>query len=138
MDERRFEDLPAWQAGHAFALGVYRLTEGWQTEETPGLRADARGAAVTVPAKIANGWGGYDPEEPATGSHLVAQIEISRRALREAETLLLVGHERREDPALERLLALGEETRREIDRLVARLPEPEVAIDPFYPPFGEN
>lgn len=138
MDERRFEDLPAWRAGHAFALGVYRLTEGWPAAETPGLRADARGAAVTVPAKIANGWGGYDPEEPATGSHLVAQIEISRRALREAETLLLVGHERREDPALERLLALGEETRREIDRLVARLPEPEVAIDPFRPPFGEN
>src|SRR3712207_420665 len=95
MDEgRRFEDLPAWQAAHAFTLAVYRATDGWpdRERERDGLASQVRGTAVTVPAKIANGWAGFDPDEPATASHLVAQMSISRRSLREVETLLDVAH----------------------------------------------
>ena len=140
--ERRFEDLPAWQAARAFTMAVYRATDAWPASEREreGLASQVRGAAVTVPAKTANGWGGFEPDEPATASHLVAQTAISRRSLREAETLLHVAHglDLLDDAALEPLLAKAAEVRRRLDRMLDDLPEPEVEIDPFHSPFHDN
>ena len=53
---QRFEDLIVWQKGHPFVLGVYRLTAEFPREETYGLTAQLRRAAVSVPANIAEGF----------------------------------------------------------------------------------
>ena len=140
--ERRFEDLPAWQAAQAFTLAIYRTTNGWpeRERERDGLVSQIRGAAVTVPAKIANGWGGFDPDEPATAPYLVQQLSISRWALREAETLLHIAHglDLLGDATLAPLLAQAAEVRRLLDQLLDEVPDPEVEIDPFRPPFLDN
>ena len=50
-----FERLAAWQASHRLALEVYRATQGWPREEIYGLTSQARRAAVSVAANIAEG-----------------------------------------------------------------------------------
>jgi four helix bundle protein len=50
-----FERLAAWQASHRLALEVYRATQSWPREEIYGLTSQARRAAVSVAANIAEG-----------------------------------------------------------------------------------
>jgi four helix bundle protein len=50
-----FERLSAWQASHRLALEVYRATQGWPKAEIYGLTSQARRAAVSVAANIAEG-----------------------------------------------------------------------------------
>jgi four helix bundle protein len=50
-----FERLSSWQASHRLALEVYRATQGWPREEVYGLTSQARRAAVSVAANIAEG-----------------------------------------------------------------------------------
>ena len=45
-----------WQKAHAFVLKVYRSSRTFPKEETYGLRAQLRRAAVSVPANIAEGF----------------------------------------------------------------------------------
>jgi four helix bundle protein len=51
-----FEDLIVWQKAHAFVLNVYRVSRDFPREETYGLTAQLRRAAVSVPANIAEGF----------------------------------------------------------------------------------
>jgi four helix bundle protein len=53
---RSFEDLIVWQKAHAFVLNVYKLSRSFPREETYGLTAQLRRAAVSVPANIAEGF----------------------------------------------------------------------------------
>lgn len=53
---RTFEDLVVWQKAHAFVLKVYKLSKTFPREETYGLVAQLRRAAVSVPANIAEGF----------------------------------------------------------------------------------
>jgi four helix bundle protein len=53
---RSFEDLIVWQKAHAFVLNVYKTSRGFPREETYGLTAQLRRAAVSVPANIAEGF----------------------------------------------------------------------------------
>ena len=55
MEMMPFERLSAWQASHRLALEVYRATQGWPREEIYGLTSQARRAAVSVAANIAEG-----------------------------------------------------------------------------------
>ena len=50
-----FERLSAWQASHRLALEVYRATQSWPRQEIYGLTSQARRAAVSVSANIAEG-----------------------------------------------------------------------------------
>ncbi len=52
---KRFESLKAWQAAQALALAIYRATEAWPDHERFGLISQARRAAVSVSATIAEG-----------------------------------------------------------------------------------
>jgi four helix bundle protein len=50
-----FERLSAWHASHRLALEVYRATQSWPREEIYGLTSQARRAAVSIAANIAEG-----------------------------------------------------------------------------------
>jgi four helix bundle protein len=53
---QRFEDLVVWQKSHALVLRVYQATRKFPREETYGLTAQCRRAAVSVAANIAEGF----------------------------------------------------------------------------------
>ena len=66
------------------AADVYRLSRNWPKEEIYGLTSQARRAAASIPANIAEGYG-----RQSTASY--AQfLKISRGSLRELETHLLL------------------------------------------------
>ena len=53
---RSFRDLLVWRKAHEFVLAVYALTAGFPRQETYGLAAQMRRAAVSIPANIAEGF----------------------------------------------------------------------------------
>jgi four helix bundle protein len=50
-----FERLSAWQASQRLAIEVYRVTQRWPREEIYGLTSQARRAAISIAANIAEG-----------------------------------------------------------------------------------
>lgn len=79
-----YRDLLVWQKGMDLAAEVYRLSRQWPREEIYGLTSQARRAAVSVPANIAEGYG-----RQSTASY--AQfLKIARGSLRELEIHLLL------------------------------------------------
>jgi four helix bundle protein len=59
----RHEGLKAWQSAQVLVLEVYRVTATWPREERYGLVAQARRAAVSVAANIAEGSAKLGPRE---------------------------------------------------------------------------
>jgi four helix bundle protein len=54
-DGKRHERLKAWASCHELALAIYRLTKDWPTSEQYGLTSQARRAAYSASANIAEG-----------------------------------------------------------------------------------
>jgi four helix bundle protein len=50
-----YEKLKAWQSCHQLALSVYAATDRWPREELFGLTSQARRAAHSIAANIAEG-----------------------------------------------------------------------------------
>lgn len=50
-----YEKLRAWNASHEVVLDVYRATQSWPDNEKYGLTAQARRAAFSIAANIAEG-----------------------------------------------------------------------------------
>jgi four helix bundle protein len=50
-----YERLRAWELSHRLVLEVYRATESWPKREMYGLSSQARRAAFSIPASIAEG-----------------------------------------------------------------------------------
>jgi len=80
------KELIVWRKAMTLTLDVYRCTKGFPREETYGLVAQMRRAAVSIPSNIAEGRGRYSSREMskflvnARGSllELETQIEIAR------------------------------------------------------------
>jgi four helix bundle protein len=53
---KSFEQLIVWQRAHQFVLELYRFTENFPRTEVYGLVSQARRAAISVPANIAEGF----------------------------------------------------------------------------------
>jgi four helix bundle protein len=53
---RRFEDLSAWQKARVLTASVYRVTDSGSFARDFGLRDQARRAAVSIMANIAEGF----------------------------------------------------------------------------------
>ena len=53
---KSFTDLIVWQKAHAFVLQVYAATRAFPKEESYGLTAQLRRAAISIPANIAEGF----------------------------------------------------------------------------------
>jgi len=75
-------DLEIWNEGVDVVKATYRLTRTWPKEELYGLISQARRAAVSVPANLAEGLGRGTPKEMAR----FAQIALG--SLYELDTLV--------------------------------------------------
>src|ERR1041384_4312044 len=87
---KRYERLEAWQAAHQLVLATYRVTKSFPSDERYGLTSQARRAAFSVEANIAEGSGKKGPRKfrrflgIAVGSlselayifHLVKDLEL--------------------------------------------------------------
>lgn len=60
---RSFEELTVWKLARRWRQRVYEVSEGWPKREVYGLTAQVRGAAVSVTANIAEGYGRYHYQE---------------------------------------------------------------------------
>ena len=81
---KTFCDLTVWQKAHAFVLGVYRLSARFPSNETYGLSAQIRRAAVSVPANIAEGFKRRGRSDKAR------HMNIAESSLEEARYYLLL------------------------------------------------
>jgi len=59
----RHERFLAWQRAHQLALAIYEASKGWPSAERYGLTAQARGAASSAAANIAEGAARLGPRE---------------------------------------------------------------------------
>ena len=59
----RHHPLLAWQRSHALTIAVYRHTSTWPSHERYGLASQARRAAISVGATIAEGAAREGPRE---------------------------------------------------------------------------
>jgi four helix bundle protein len=53
---RSFRDLLVWQKAHDFVLCIYKFTNIFPKEEMYSLTSQLRGAAISIPANIAEGF----------------------------------------------------------------------------------
>ena len=60
---KSYRELVVWQRAVDLVEVVYRVTQTWPREETYGLTNQARRAAVSIPANIAEGQGRVSPKE---------------------------------------------------------------------------
>ena len=79
-----YRDLVVWQQAIELAVAVYTATKTWPKEELYGLTSQARRAATSVAANIAEGYG-----RDNLGSY-VQFLKIAQGSLKELETHLLI------------------------------------------------
>ena len=79
-----YKDLVVWQKSMELVADVYRLTLKLPHDERFGLVSQMRGAVVSVPSNIVEGYG-----RQATGEYR-HHLSISRGSLFELETQLFV------------------------------------------------
>jgi four helix bundle protein len=73
-------DLLVWQQAMDLAVDVYQLTRVWPKDELYGLTAQARRAAVSVAANIAEGYG------RESRASYVQFLRVAQGSLKELET----------------------------------------------------
>jgi four helix bundle protein len=84
---RKHHQLLVWKEGMALVASIYQITARFPREETYGLAAQMRRAAVSVPSNIAEGAGrGGDRE-------WLQFLRIARGSLCELETQVLIAED---------------------------------------------
>ena len=118
MSAQGYRDLIAWQKAMVLVRETYRVTARWPRDEQFGLTLQARRAAVSVPANIAEGSG-------RTGvRHLRNYLSIAHGSLCELETHLILSQDLgfTEAGDAEALLRGSEDVGRVIRGLLKSLP----------------
>jgi four helix bundle protein len=85
--EATYRDLIAWRKGVQLVSDIYRETAGWPPDERFGITSQARRAAMSIPANIAEGQGRFGKAE------LRRHLFIAHGSLCELETLLVVAND---------------------------------------------
>ena len=80
---RSYRDLHVWQNALELATETYRLTRNWPKDELYGLTSQARRAATSIPANIAEGFG---RQNRGSCAHF---LRIAQGSLKELETHLI-------------------------------------------------
>jgi four helix bundle protein len=84
MMVRNYRELIAWQKAMDLVVLVYKATAALPPEERYGLTSQARRAAVSIPANIAEGQGRNSTRE------FLNFLSIAHGSLREVETHVLI------------------------------------------------
>jgi len=84
---RDFKKLRVWEKAHRLTLAVYAATAGFPKEEMYGLTSQARRAASSVPANIAEGCG------RDTGADFARFLHIASGSAVELEYHLLLARD---------------------------------------------
>jgi four helix bundle protein len=82
-----FKKLAVWQKSYQLVLDVYRFSQKFPKEELYGLTSQARRAAVSVPANIAEGSG------KSTQVEFARFLDIAMGSLSELECYLELTHD---------------------------------------------
>ena len=77
---RNFKELRVWQGAMELVESVYRLSGGFPPEESYGLKAQIRRAAVSIPSNIAEG------QSRASTKEFLNHLSMARASLAEVET----------------------------------------------------
>ncbi|MEH6665228.1 MAG: four helix bundle protein [Brevundimonas sp.] len=114
---RHYRDLIVWQRAMGWVTEVYSASRTWPSDERFGLTSQARRAAVSVPANIAEGCA-----RRSTGEFLQF-LGIARGSLAEVETLLILAARLGylDDATCKPLLAEADEISRMLAALIAAL-----------------
>ena len=114
-----YRDLVVWQQAMDLAVAVYATTKSWPKDEIYGLTSQARRAATSVAANIAEGYG---RESRATYQQF---LRIAQGSLKEMETHLLIAERVGIVPrkALDPLLEQGESVGKLLRLLIRKLAE---------------
>jgi four helix bundle protein len=117
--QRGYQELVVWQKAMDLVDRVYDATDAWPKYERFDLVSQARRAAVSIPANIAEGQGRTGPKE------FLHHLSIAYGSLNEAETLWQVGRRRRylSAESLEELLHLCDDVGRLSLAMMRRLQE---------------
>ena len=126
---RSYRDLHVWQLGIRLVIESYKVGKRLPAEERFGLTAQIRGAAVSVPANIAEGHG-----RSSRGDYR-HHVWIATGSLRELETLfeILTVLKYVDDKSLETVRGLCHELGRMLTRLAKRLESPAPSRSPTSP-----
>ena len=81
---RSFKDLKVWQKSYNLCLRVYRISATFPKEERYGLTSQIRRSAVSIPSKIAEGYG------RKTTADYLRMLYISYGSICELETQILI------------------------------------------------
>jgi four helix bundle protein len=81
------QDLIVWQKAHQFVLLVYRYRESFPKNELYGLTLQARRAAVSIPANIAEGF------KKKTKPDKVRYLNIAQGSLEECRYYLILAND---------------------------------------------
>ena len=81
-----FKELKVWQKAVDLSVEVYKLTSPFPKEETFGLRAQVRNAAVSIASNIAEGAGRNGVKE------FLHFLSIANGSANEVETQLIVAY----------------------------------------------
>jgi four helix bundle protein len=112
-----YRDLLVWEQAIELATSIYKSTRAWPKEEQYSLTQQARRAAVSVPANIAEGYG-----REARGSY-IQFLRISQGSLKELETHLIIARRAgiADDDQVEDLLAQCESVGKLLRLLIRKL-----------------
>ena len=116
-----YRDLQVWQRAMSIAEQTYQLSRTFPREEQFGLTSQARRAAVSVAANIAEGFG-----RGSRGSY-ASFVRIAQGSLKELETHLIIAERVgvAKSSSTERILADADELGRMLRALLTKLsPKP--------------
>jgi four helix bundle protein len=84
---QRFNDLRVWQRANAFAVRVFRLTEGFPVDDRLDLRGQMRRSSTSAPFNIAEG------AKRASAADYAKFLNIAEASLAECEAQVLFARE---------------------------------------------
>lgn len=85
MAVKSYSDLIAWQKALDLVEAAYRMTRGFQREETFGLTSQMRRASISIPSNLAEGQGRSSTKD------FLHFISIAQGSLNELETQIILG-----------------------------------------------
>ncbi|MBC5783332.1 four helix bundle protein [Ramlibacter sp. USB13] len=124
MEVRSYKDLAVWQKAMELTSSVYRMTAELPSDERFGLISQARRAAVSVPANIAEG------HRRSSTKDYLRFLSIAAGSLAELETLIELASRlyRIQSTHLDELVGSADEVGRMLrgiqQKLEAKLPNP--------------